>query len=197
MARSSTIAASVDGSIYRSDISSESISRGSNESGGARRNRHRGSGASDGTAVRGVAGRRYSCAPCDGTPTTRWPVGPSCETCNVGPSPDSTCATRTPSSCGRAATSARVAPHACPVCGEGNVRFVSYVYGEKLGQANGRCISYDGELEKLGTMHDEFARYVVEVCLDCRWNHLSRRELHGRRYDGASASSGGRRAARR
>jgi hypothetical protein len=90
-----------------------------------------------------------------------------------------------------------VAPYDCPVCGQGNVRFVSYVYGEKLGQANGRCISYDGELEKLGTMHDEFARYVVEVCLDCRWNHLSRRELHGRRYDAAADSPGARRAARR
>ena len=89
------------------------------------------------------------------------------------------------------------APYDCPVCGEANVRFVSYVYGDKLGQANGRCISYDGELEKLGTMHDEFARYVVEVCLDCRWNHLSRRELHGRRYDAASASPNARRAARR
>ena len=54
------------------------------------------------------------------------------------------------------------------MCGQGNVRYVSYVYGEKLGQANGRCISYEGELEKLGTQHDEFARYVVEVCLDCR-----------------------------
>ena len=88
-----------------------------------------------------------------------------------------------------------VAPYDCPVCGRGNVRFVSYVYGEKLGQANGRCISYDGELEKLGTMHDEFARYVVEVCLDCRWNHLSRRELHGRRYDAAADSPAARRAA--
>jgi hypothetical protein len=86
----------------------------------------------------------------------------------------------------------------CPVCGEHNLRYVSYVYGEKLGQANGRCISYEGELEKLGTMHDEFACYVVEVCLDCRWNHLSRRELHGRRYDeAASPATNGRRAARR
>jgi Family of unknown function (DUF5318) len=90
-----------------------------------------------------------------------------------------------------------VAPHQCPVCGECNVRYVSYVYGEKLGQANGRCISYDGELEKLGTMHDEFACYVVEVCLDCGWNHLSRRELHGRRHDDAGeAASNRRRAAR-
>jgi hypothetical protein len=90
-----------------------------------------------------------------------------------------------------------IAPHECPVCGEGNVRYVSYVYGEKLGQANGRCISYEGELEKLGTMHDEFACYVVEVCLDCRWNQLSRRELHGRRYaDDAETASSRRRAAR-
>ncbi len=85
----------------------------------------------------------------------------------------------------------------CPVCGEASLRHVSYVYGEKLGQANGRCISYEGELEKLGTMHDEFACYVVEVCLDCRWNHLARRELHGRRYEETEATSAdGRRAAR-
>lgn len=90
-----------------------------------------------------------------------------------------------------------IAPHYCPVCDEGNVRYVSYIYGEKLGQANGRCISYDGELEKLGTMHDEFACYVVEVCLDCRWNHLSRRELHGRHHNAdAEAASNRRRAAR-
>jgi uncharacterized protein DUF5318 len=90
------------------------------------------------------------------------------------------------------------APYDCPVCGEDNVRFVSYVYGDKLGAANGRCISYDGELEKLGAAHDEFARYVVEVCLDCRWNHLSRRELHGRRYNGAGeVTATAERAARR
>jgi hypothetical protein len=89
------------------------------------------------------------------------------------------------------------APYGCPVCGEANVRFVSYVYGDKLGAANGRCISSDGELEKLGATHDEFARYVVEVCLDCRWNHLSRRELHGRRYaDAAEGAVSARRAAR-
>jgi Family of unknown function (DUF5318) len=89
------------------------------------------------------------------------------------------------------------APHECPVCGEGNVRFVSYVYGDKLGAANGRCISMPGELEKLGAAHDEFARYVVEVCLDCRWNHLSRRELHGRRYADTTAATTAARAARR
>ena len=65
------------------------------------------------------------------------------------------------------------------------MRYVSYVYGEQLRQANGRCIVHPSELERLGAAHDEFARYVVEVCLDCRWNYLTRRELHGRRHGGA------------
>jgi hypothetical protein len=70
---------------------------------------------------------------------------------------------------------------------------VSYVYGNSLRAANGRCISHDGELEKLGAAHDEFARYVVEVCVECRWNHLARRELYGRRH-GEGAGGGDERA---
>ena len=38
----------------------------------------------------------------------------------------------------------------CPVCGATNLRLVSYVYGEKLKQANGRAISNQAELRKLG-----------------------------------------------
>ncbi len=68
----------------------------------------------------------------------------------------------------------------CPVCGESALRLVSYVYGEKLKQANGRAISDTSELLKLGASCDEFACYDVEVCLDCRWNHLRRQSLHGR-----------------
>ena len=68
----------------------------------------------------------------------------------------------------------------CPVCGDSNLRLVSYVYGEKLKQANGRAISNTAELAKLGASCDEFACYDVEVCLDCRWNHLRRQSLHGR-----------------
>jgi hypothetical protein len=79
------------------------------------------------------------------------------------------------------------APHECPVCSAGHVAYVSYVYGEGLRQANGRCIVHPSELERLGAAHDEFARYVVEVCPDCGWNFLTRRELHGRRH-GSSAT---------
>jgi hypothetical protein len=70
----------------------------------------------------------------------------------------------------------------CPVCGGEDLYYVSYVYGDGLKHANGRCLSYPGELEKLRAKHDEFDRYVVEVCVDCRWNHLGARELHGRRH---------------
>jgi len=76
------------------------------------------------------------------------------------------------------------APHDCPVCGGDSVRLVSYVYGDRLKQANGRCITSASELEKLGTVFDEFACYVVEVCLDCSWNYLDRRYLLGRRHAG-------------
>jgi Family of unknown function (DUF5318) len=68
----------------------------------------------------------------------------------------------------------------CPVCGESNLRLVKYVYGDKLKQANGRAITDNAELTKLGASCDEFACYDVEVCLDCKWNHLRRQSLHGR-----------------
>lgn len=72
----------------------------------------------------------------------------------------------------------------CPVCGHESLRLVSYVYGDALARANGRCITSANELERLDATHEEFARYVVEVCLDCHWNHLQRLELHGRRHAG-------------
>lgn len=76
------------------------------------------------------------------------------------------------------------ADHPCPVCGGSEVRYVSYVYGDNLKRQNGTCISSTTELERFDDRFEEFARYVVEVCLDCHWNHLHQRELHGRRYAG-------------
>ncbi len=72
----------------------------------------------------------------------------------------------------------------CPICGQDGLRIVAYVYGDQLRRANGRCISNPAELEKLSARHEEFWRYLVEVCIDCGWNHLLRRELHGQRYAG-------------
>lgn len=71
----------------------------------------------------------------------------------------------------------------CPVCGSPDLRVVSYVYGDRLKHANGRCV-VETELERLGAAHDEFSRYMVEVCLDCSWNYLRRTSLLGRRHAG-------------
>jgi len=70
----------------------------------------------------------------------------------------------------------------CPVCGKNRMRVVTYVYGDKLKTANGRCIANQRELARLGKTCDEFACYDVEVCVDCRWNHLRRQSLHGRKH---------------
>jgi hypothetical protein len=69
----------------------------------------------------------------------------------------------------------------CPVCKSRHLYYVLYVYGDRLRHANGRALSQPDELEKLARKHDEFDCYVVEVCTDCSWNHLGRRELHGRK----------------
>jgi hypothetical protein len=81
------------------------------------------------------------------------------------------------------------ADHRCPVCSGRHVRYVSYVYGDELRQANGRCIVHPSELERLDAAHEEYTRYVVEVCPDCGWNFLTRRELHGRGQGGAQGGA--------
>ena len=89
------------------------------------------------------------------------------------------------------------ADHRCPVCSGRHVRFVSYVYGDQLRQANGRCIVHPSELERLDAAHEEYTRYVVEVCPDCGWNFLTRRELHGNGQGGSPRRRAGRAPARR
>ena len=67
----------------------------------------------------------------------------------------------------------------CPICEKSNLRLVSYVYGDSLKAANGRCVTNQDELDRLGEDCDEFACYVVEVCTECNWNHLTRSYLLG------------------
>lgn len=78
----------------------------------------------------------------------------------------------------------RTAGEPCPVCGTPELRLVSYVYGDGLKHANGRCVADPGELDRLVERHDEFSCYVVEVCIECSWNHLVRMFLLGRRHAG-------------
>lgn len=70
----------------------------------------------------------------------------------------------------------------CPICDDPQLVLVTYVFGARL-PANGRCISTKGELARLARGR-EVAAYVVEVCRECRWNHLARSFILGRRRAG-------------
>jgi hypothetical protein len=63
-------------------------------------------------------------------------------------------------------------PTPCPVCASEPLVHVTYVFGDALHQRSGRVWPRDGLLA-LHRSLDEFACYVVEVCTDCSWNHLS------------------------
>jgi hypothetical protein len=60
----------------------------------------------------------------------------------------------------------------CPVCRIAHLTHVAYVYGEELGQYSGR-IKTRAELAAMAREHGEFRVYVVEVCQECSWNHLT------------------------
>ncbi len=70
----------------------------------------------------------------------------------------------------------------CPICSHSTVRFVRYVYGDGLGRDNGRVVYPAEWLKELVQSHDRFTCYVVEVCVDCHWNHLVRSYVAGTHY---------------
>ncbi len=71
----------------------------------------------------------------------------------------------------------------CPVCAHESLRLVRYVYGEDLRHNNGRVVYPSEWLEELTDKYDQFTCYVVEVCVDCAWNHLVRAFTAGRSFD--------------
>jgi hypothetical protein len=62
-------------------------------------------------------------------------------------------------------------PNPCPVCRKPELRHLSYVFGDELGQYSGR-IKSRREIESMAHEYGEIRAYVVEVCQQCRWNHL-------------------------
>ena len=61
----------------------------------------------------------------------------------------------------------------CPICEDANVVLVSYAFGPGL-PASGRCVTSEPELRRVArAATGDLACYVVEVCPDCRWNHLA------------------------
>jgi hypothetical protein len=60
----------------------------------------------------------------------------------------------------------------CPICRATRLTHVTYVYGDELGQYEGRVKS-GPELDEMALEYGEFQVYVVEVCQSCAWNHLA------------------------
>ncbi|HEU5034647.1 MAG TPA: DUF5318 family protein [Mycobacteriales bacterium] len=60
----------------------------------------------------------------------------------------------------------------CPICKRPGLANVSYTYGDCFrADVNGRARA-PRELAGLAGEHPEFTVYLVEVCAECRWNHL-------------------------
>ncbi|NMO03477.1 DUF5318 domain-containing protein [Gordonia sp. TBRC 11910] len=59
----------------------------------------------------------------------------------------------------------------CPICRKEKVTMVSWIFGDKLGQASGSARSA-AELDRMAEVLEEFSVHVVEVCRTCHWNHL-------------------------
>ena len=70
----------------------------------------------------------------------------------------------------------------CPVCSHETLKSVRYVYGEDLKRNNGRVVYPPEWLSELVSNYDQFTCYVVEVCIDCSWNHLLRSYMAGKRF---------------
>lgn len=64
-----------------------------------------------------------------------------------------------------------VAERECPVCASSRLSLLNYTFGDQLGQFSGR-IKSSAELAEMENEVGEFTVRVVEVCPDCRWNHL-------------------------
>jgi hypothetical protein len=61
----------------------------------------------------------------------------------------------------------------CPICEEEPVTLVTYAFGPRL-PAGGRCITSAREMARLARGRVRVACYVVEVCVGCAWNHLTK-----------------------
>ena len=65
---------------------------------------------------------------------------------------------------------------ACPVCTAPRLVHVTYVFGPRL-PSSGRCMTSMAEMQRLARRKAPYSAYVVEVCPECRWNHLVRSYL--------------------
>ncbi len=62
----------------------------------------------------------------------------------------------------------------CPICGSEGMVHVSFAFGKGL-PASGRGVGSPEELQRLTESISDMDLYLVEVCIECRWNHLLRK----------------------
>lgn len=65
----------------------------------------------------------------------------------------------------------QAADYPCPICEGENVRVVYWIYGDELGKISSSARSVE-EIDALASKGLSFTVHTVEVCPDCRWNHL-------------------------
>src|SRR3981081_3805001 len=59
----------------------------------------------------------------------------------------------------------------CPICRKAKLTHVTYVYGDELGQYEGR-VKRGPELDEMAAEYGEFQAYVVAVCQRWPWHAL-------------------------
>ncbi len=59
----------------------------------------------------------------------------------------------------------------CPICSSNAMVELLYVFGPRL-PAGGRCIVTNKDLDRIRRWDGKFTAYDVEVCTECKWNHL-------------------------
>jgi hypothetical protein len=62
----------------------------------------------------------------------------------------------------------------CPICDDGRLVTVTFVFGAKL-PPGGRCPGTAAELKALCRRPEPVLCYEVEVCAACAWHHLMRK----------------------
>ena len=77
----------------------------------------------------------------------------------------------------------------CPVCSHDSLKLVRYVYGPELKRDNGRVVYPQEWLSEIAGRYEQFTCYVVEVCVDCAWNHLVRAYQAGTKYGGGGRTA--------
>lgn len=61
----------------------------------------------------------------------------------------------------------------CPICGEHELKLVSYAFGSGLPKG-GAAVRSKADVARLARKAGEIVCYVVEVCSGCGWNHLEK-----------------------